>query len=64
VALEFKVQNVQAVQPQPEADQPLAELLPAPFNSPSLNPPRDAAEERGGDEENFRRRIVSVNYSE
>ena len=27
------VQNVQAVQPQPEADQPLAELLHAPFKS-------------------------------
>ena len=51
MASESKVQTVQAVQPQPEADQPLAELLPGPFNSSSLILPRDAGEERGGGEE-------------
>jgi hypothetical protein len=36
------VQNVQTVQPQPEANQPLAELLHAPFNSPISFLPRVA----------------------
>jgi hypothetical protein len=44
----FKVPNVQAVQSQPEADPPSAELLHAPFNSPTSFLPRVAGEDEGG----------------
>jgi hypothetical protein len=44
----FKVPNVQAVQSQPEADPPSAELLHAPFNPPPSSSPASVGEERGG----------------